>query len=301
MLFNKYHILIFKGHQGCCGNLRIQGWLLFCLGLLIVGLVSSNIYFAKYYHQYNSMQDALTLSEKLTDEQSVQILSMAGKLRNLHEDLQRIRQFDSKLRIMANIDQETAERTSAGGTQVDEIFAEGSLPLHRQELLTRKIHSFLKQLRTEARLEEVRQQELLTKLNKKRDILAATPSIWPTEGWVTSPFGSRRSPFTDRRDFHKGLDIANRPGTPIYAPANGEVVFTGTDGAYGNTLLIRHSDGLTTRYAHLRNAAVKQGQKVTRGELIAYMGNSGRSTGPHLHYEVRLNGVCVDPKRYILD
>ncbi|MFV0420945.1 M23 family metallopeptidase [Oleidesulfovibrio sp.] len=300
MLFNKYHIVIFKGDHGCCRKLRLRGWIAAGLFLLIAGLVGSNVYFAKFYHQYHTLKDQLSSSEKLVDEQNVQILSMAGKLKNIREDLQRIRQFDSKLRIMINMDREPMETSSVGGSQPDD-FSSDYLPIHRQELLARKMHSFLKQLNTEVRLEEVRQQELLNALNDNRELLAATPSIWPTEGWITSPFGPRRSPFTGRKDFHKGLDISNRPGTPIYAPANGEVLFTGTDGAYGRTILVRHGGGLVTRYAHLRSSSVKKGQKVARGELIAYMGNTGRSTGPHLHYEVRLNGVCVDPMRYILN
>jgi murein DD-endopeptidase MepM/ murein hydrolase activator NlpD len=163
------------------------------------------------------------------------------------------------------------------------------------------LHAFVEQLSTDAKLEELRQQEIISFIGEKKDILARTPSIWPTNGWVTSQFGYRRSPFTGQRELHKGLDISAPTGTPIYASASGKVVKVEKDHGYGKNIMVDHGSGIVTRYAHLSNYAVKKGDQVKRGQLIAYVGNTGRSTGPHLHYEVRLNGVPVDPLRYILD
>ncbi len=100
---------------------------------------------------------------------------------------------------------------------------------------------------------------------------------------------------------HKGLDISNKVGTPVLAPAKGTVTFVGFDGAYGLCITMNHGNNIVTHYAHLHTANVKEGQKVQRGDIIAAMGNSGRSTGPHLHYEVRISGVPVNPIRYILN
>ena len=105
--------------------------------------------------------------------------------------------------------------------------------------------------------------------------------ITPAEGWITSTFGYRTSPFTSKREFHKGLDISAPIGTPIYAPAKGKVAFTGRDSDYGLAIVVEHGSGISTKYAHLHRAATKQGQIVQRGELIGYIGNSGRSTGTH--------------------
>ncbi len=138
-------------------------------------------------------------------------------------------------------------------------------------------------------------------LRKNSEVLASTPSVWPTEGWISSPFGGRNSPFSSRREFHKGLDIKAKAGTSITCPAKGTVSFSGWDGAYGNSIVISHGNGITTRYAHMQKLLVKDGQFVQRGEAIGAMGSSGRSTGPHLHYEVRLGGVPVNPMRYILN
>ena len=160
---------------------------------------------------------------------------------------------------------------------------------------------FLTRLSESVRLEEVRQQDLLLALRENRDALSSMPTIWPVVGFVSSSFGWRSAPFGGRGQFHKGLDITNRIGTPIMAPAQGMVTLSGRDGAYGFSVEINHGSGIVTKYGHMQRCAVQEGQWVKRGEIVGYVGMSGRTTGPHLHYEVRLNGVPVDPMRYILE
>ncbi len=300
MLFRKYDIVIFKENEGCSRKLRLRGWLLVAFVGITIGLVASNAYFWKYYAGYRSAQSGLEDSQKTVQEQRTQLLSLAAKIKSLEKDLLRIRDFDSKLRVMINLDQERGGGTSLGGSESSD-FSENYLPMHRQELLARKMHNFLHQLNTDTQLEEVRQQQLMHVIRDNRELWASTPSIWPSQGWISSDFGYRTSPFTGKREFHKGLDISAPQGTPIYAPAKGVVNFAGRDGGYGLAVTVNHGSGITTRFAHLHSMAVKNGQKVTRGQLIAYVGNTGRSTGPHLHYEVRLNGVPVNPMRYILN
>ena len=128
------------------------------------------------------------------------------------------------------------------------------------------------------------------------------PSIWPVGGREASSFGVRYHPVLGIRKMHEGLDLANPRWTPIVAPANGVVSFKGVRGGYGKVVILKHlATGLETRYAHMQKAAVEKGQSVYRGSVIGYVGNTGRSTGPHLHYEVRENGLPVNPKRYLLD
>ncbi len=165
----------------------------------------------------------------------------------------------------------------------------------------REMHQQVDELNTASQRQENSFGSLLDKLEGQRNLLASTPAIRPTDGWMTSRFGHRVSPFTGRKEFHKGLDIANRKGTAILATANGIVSYAGRKGPMGNVLVIDHGHGMITRYAHLSEALKKQGEKVKRGDIIAQMGNSGRSTGPHLHYEVHLNGVPVNPATYILN
>ena len=301
MLLGKYHILIFKERGGTCRNLFTRGWFGILCVLLFLAMGSANLWLLEKYTRTTALEQRLQEAEKTIEDQSTQLLSMTGKLRNLQTDLARVQQFDTKLRLMINMEKDPTEVHSSMGGARGEDLARSYLPLHRQELMARKMHAFIKQLASDVRLEEVRQQELLRALRENRDVLAATPSIWPTEGFISSSFGSRGSPFTSKNEFHKGLDISNRPGTPIWAPARGTVTFASPDGAYGNCVIIQHGAGISTRYAHMQRFVVKDGQSLQRGDLIGYIGSTGRTTGPHLHYEVRINGVSVNPLRYILN
>ncbi len=143
-------------------------------------------------------------------------------------------------------------------------------------------------------------QNLKKLLRQKQEELKYTPSILPSYGYMTSGFGYRRDPFTGRIKFHEGLDISAPIGTPVYAPADGIVTFVGIRNGYGLTVEIKHGDRYITRYAHLSESLVRVGQRVQRGDMIARVGNSGRSTGPHLHYEVMKDGVPMNPKRFII-
>lgn len=146
----------------------------------------------------------------------------------------------------------------------------------------------------EERLDSVR-----TGVEKRRALAAATPSIWPIAGWLTSAFGQRRDPFTGEAGFHPGLDISADHGHPVIAPADGVVASTAHSGNYGNLIVIDHGFGITTRYAHLSGFAVRPGQRVERGQTIGYVGSTGRSTSPHLHYEVLVNGQLTNPLRLL--
>ncbi len=143
--------------------------------------------------------------------------------------------------------------------------------------------------------------QLWKDLADKNDLIQKTPSIRPVVGWMTSNFGLRSSPFTGDQSAHQGVDIAADTGTPIRAPASGVVSFAGVDEGYGQLIKIDHGHSISTRYGHCSQMYVKVGQTVKRGDIIGAVGSTGRSTGPHLHYEVRLGGVAVNPEKYILE
>jgi hypothetical protein len=128
---------------------------------------------------------------------------------------------------------------------------------------------------------------------------SVTPSIWPVRGAITAGFGQRMDPFSGEGNFHNGVDIAAPVGTPIRAAADGILFHAGPDAGYGNEALIDHGYGLTTKYGHLRNLMVVVGQEVTRGQIIGTVGMTGRTTGPHLHYEVLVGGIPVNPVNYL--
>ena len=300
MHFGKYQIIILK-HKGGDHTRQMGRWLKALAVLLVAGLVAGNIWLLREYSRASHLRHELTRTEKGLEDQRDQILNLMGKLVSLTADVERVRQFDAKLRLMMNIEQDATTIGGLGGSRRAD-FATVFPAMHRQDLAARKMQAFLRQLEEDVRLEEVSQQALLSALRHRRDRLQAMPSIWPVEGMISSRFGGRASPFgTGWGEFHKGLDIRNRAGTPIVATAFGVVIQAGPDKAYGNSVEVDHGNGIVTKYAHMQSYVVSVGQSLKRGEILGFVGSTGRSTGPHLHYEVRLNGVPVDPMRYILN
>ena len=145
-----------------------------------------------------------------------------------------------------------------------------------------------------SRLDSVRDS-----VERRRALAAATPSIWPVAGWLSSSYGSRQDPFTGDADFHPGLDISAEYGQPVLATGEATVESAGPSGAYGNMIVLDHGFGVVTKYGHLSRMAVMAAQHVKRGDLIGYVGSTGRSTGAHLHYEVWMNGRLINPLRLL--
>lgn len=171
-----------------------------------------------------------------------------------------------------------------------------------QDLLDTELLSVTQQLTYEARDLATSLSDTLEYFHDAERMLLNTPSIAPVRmGWYSSSFGVRFHPILHTLLMHKGLDIAGHTGMPIYAPADGIVIWTGRRGGYGQVVVIDHGYGLQTHFAHLSKYLVHVNQAIQRGEKIAEMGTTGQSTGPHLHYEVRRLGVPLDPKRFILD
>jgi murein DD-endopeptidase MepM/ murein hydrolase activator NlpD len=146
----------------------------------------------------------------------------------------------------------------------------------------------------ESRLDTVRDG-----VERRQALAAATPSIWPVAGWLSSAYGNRRDPFTGGGSFHPGLDISAAHGQPILATGDGVVVSATANGNYGNLVVIDHGYGISTRYGHLSRFAVMTGQQIRRGDVVGYVGSTGRSTSPHLHYEVWVNGRLTNPLRLL--
>jgi len=148
---------------------------------------------------------------------------------------------------------------------------------------------------------ETRLQDVRSDVDKRNQLAAATPSIWPTHGWLSSSMGNRADPFTGKKDFHPGLDISADKGNPVYATADGKVMNASAAGNYGNLVVIDHGYGIETRYGHLSAFKVKVGQAVKRGDLLGLVGSTGRATSSHLHYEVRANGRILNPLQLLLN
>jgi murein DD-endopeptidase MepM/ murein hydrolase activator NlpD len=195
----------------------------------------------------------------------------------------------NKLGVMAGVDAPLPD-PSVGGTGGGTV-ADSSAPSAAsfQEMSTR-----LAELTQKSR-------ELTGVFDKQRSLLATTPSVWPIRGYLSAGFGNRDDPFTGLKDFHPGLDISAPRGTKVMAPADGTVIFAGVKGGYGNAVTVDHGRGIVTHYGHLDAFNVRVGQAVRRGSVLGFVGSTGRSTAPHLHYEVWLNGANQNPLLYILD
>jgi murein DD-endopeptidase MepM/ murein hydrolase activator NlpD len=148
----------------------------------------------------------------------------------------------------------------------------------------------------ESRLRYVRRD-----VERREALSAATPSIWPAHGWLTGTFGGRSDPFTGEPGFHQGLDISTEKGQPVFATADGTIESASYTGDYGNLIVVQHGFGLVTRYGHLSAFHVKPGQTVKRGDVIGYVGATGRATGAHLHYEITANGRLINPLQLLTE
>lgn len=159
----------------------------------------------------------------------------------------------------------------------------------------------LEKLLRQAKFEKENFEQVYSSLSERKKILDHTPSVKPTSGYLSCGFGIRKDPFTGKRQLHRGVDLATDIGTPVYVTADGVVSYVGRDVGLGKLVRINHLFGYTTVYAHLSRIAVKRGQQVRRGDIVGAVGNTGYSTGPHLHYEVHYQGRAKNPLRYFLD
>lgn len=277
-----------------------------CIFLTCVGTVC---YFGyDYYSLKQAARDNVVFLETITaqktelEDQRRQIQMFAGEIQGLKEQITKLGQLENQVRLIADIDKSGQSSGLFGIGGVSKIDLDQEIPLDtRHNALIREMHHQVKQIKSVADKEKLDFNDLIDKLTKKKNLLASSPSIKPVSGTITSPFGYRKSPFTGRRTFHSGLDISNRMGTKIVSTAFGKVVFAGRKTGYGNIVIIDHGYGKATKYAHLKDILVHKNQQVKRGEAIATLGNTGRSTGPHLHYEVLVNGTPVNPSKYILN
>lgn len=271
-------------------------------GFAVIGVFSIFVgYFAYNMFKINLHMEDLDHMRETSMIQKQEIQRFALKVEEFQNQLNRLEKFDKKLRIITALDSGVAGKNDSfgvGGPSTTDNF--GASAEKYTEGLLNQLDDDIAKMDSKAAKQEISFHELDGFFKDQSTLLTSTPSIWPTRGWVTSGFGYRVSPFTGMREFHEGLDISTQMGAPVLSPANGVVVDTGRDNGYGNLVEIDHGYGIVTRFGHNSKVLVKRGEHVKRGQVIARVGSTGRSTGPHVHYEVRLNGVPVNPYRYIL-
>ncbi|NRA65728.1 MAG: M23 family metallopeptidase [Pseudobacteriovorax sp.] len=239
---------------------------------------------------------------------------LMNNLDDVKKALSRVQDYSEKLEDLTQLKvKKFSRKTGIGPLSPEEYkyvtrgqtaaISEKNLPLgiDTSKLVFRSVFDRVQSLGNEANNNALELQKLLSTLSRQKSLLSSVPSASPVDGWITSGFGPRVSPFTGERTMHKGVDVAAPMGTPIYAPADGVVIFAGAKAGFGNFIMLAHGYGVVSRFGHNAQNMVQPGQRVKKGDQIATVGMTGRSTGPHLHYEVLVNGKNVNPKKFMLE
>ena len=263
---------------------RLTKWVLGASGSTAVVVLALLLYFSRMAAEVYQLRAQNTVLTSKNEEYQQTSVKLQAKVANLQSIV-------TKLGVMAGLEQVLPDPKvgGVGGLSKTETLS----PSAEGENL-KAIDANLEHLTEKSRKLEAFYQD-------QRVMLSSTPSVWPVHGYLSAGFGNRVDPFTGQYDFHPGLDISSPLGTKVEAPADGVVVSCGDKGGYGNAIVIDHKYGIVTRYAHLSGFNVKPGQRVKRGDVIGFVGNSGKSTAPHLHYEVWVNDQAQNPIHYILD
>jgi murein DD-endopeptidase MepM/ murein hydrolase activator NlpD len=296
-----YSILIVHDKADKLSRYRISNVTLAVTGFLTLFILVASVYMLYNYLTIRLEMIELASYKEENRMQRDQIEIFKKQFKDITSKLEQMTDTNNMICAMLKID---------SGSTSSEIFGIGGTPNGDKELIRRsenddlvpaQVMTDIMRLTEESKTCEQSLQELLIFLEDQSNVLDSTPSIWPAKGFLCSCFGFRRDPINRRIKMHEGYDIANKIGTPVHAAADGVVVFAGIESGYGNMITVDHGYGISTNYAHLSAILVHEGDNVRRGQKIGLMGSTGRSIGSHLHYEVRINRVPVDPGNYILN
>jgi murein DD-endopeptidase MepM/ murein hydrolase activator NlpD len=288
----KFNLLVVHGDGRRIARVTLPRWLILAvLGLVLVVPASVAVIFTDYLQLRSQRTSLNELSARVVEQQGL-IDAAQSKMRQIRTEIDGWRALHAKIWEPFSPEDGPAKRgTGIGG---------GTGPLRAAETTDRAaIGDELDRLTDIVREEGDNLRSLERFLGRATRVLAALPSRWPVRGQVNSGYGSRVSPWSANAEFHSGLDIGAPVGTQVKAPAPGTVVFAGVHAEYGQTLIVDHGNETKSLYGHLSKLTVAVNQKVQRGEVIALTGNTGRSSGPHLHYEIQVKGQSVNPTGYL--
>ena len=295
---DKITIMIVPRSQGELKQFSVPVKLLWTAGIFGACFILVNLFLLADY--FDQRVDGARLSKMTRENQilSDQFLAMGVSITDLEGDIGLLVEKEKVIRDIFDLPAINPESRMLGvggptDVELDEISPKTAAAL--------EVVGDVDGLIRLAKFERERYQEVFKLLTGKRDLLDHTPSIMPTRGYMSRGFGYKEDPFTGFRQMHSGLDIANKKGIPIVATAEGKVSSVRVNGGMGKMIVLNHGYGFKTRYGHLDKYNVRVGQSVSRGEIIGYMGNTGYSTGPHLHYEVLKNGKAANPYKYIMN
>jgi murein DD-endopeptidase MepM/ murein hydrolase activator NlpD len=262
------------------------------VGVAAIVAAAGLVHYQYTLHRAQSELDELQSLRSVNVAQASQLNQLAKNTAILQEEMSKLNQLDAEVRRLLN--KEELPGVSRSGVSRPSLLRGGEGgPVVKPQAA--ELDNLVKDLRVSAKARAESLADIRDTLKERNARLAATPSIWPTEGSITSRFGWRWG----GSDWHPGIDIASDSGTPVVATADGVVIASGWNGGYGRQVVVDHGYGITTSYAHNSENVATVGQKVRKGQLVAYMGSSGFSTGPHVHYEVKVNGTVVNPVNFM--
>ncbi|MBI3089286.1 MAG: M23 family metallopeptidase [Candidatus Tectomicrobia bacterium] len=301
---NKYYtMMIMPASSSRFYRYSVPKWLLVTAAVL--GGCAFFIFLALIINaaRHEDTTERVAILQRANTQQKERLHQFSNTINELKMQMLQLQAFDKKLRVITAFGKPDHRLPfiGIGGPTSEITLEEIKNDPSKQKRLMAAIQKEIEQLSLAAERQADSFKELEKFFSEKRTLLVSTPSIWPTRGWLTSTFGYRTSPFTGLREMHEGIDVAGSFGAPVVAPGNGVITKIGNESGYGKVLEIDHGYGVATRYGHLAKILVKEGERVERGDEIAQLGNSGRSTGPHLHYEVWVNKIPINPVKYILE
>jgi len=292
-----FSLIIVPHHKGSSKKITLtEKRIKILLGVFSFLFLLLMVFLIDYFTMNVTRQKYRALSEEnAAQKQTIAQYKIA--LNKLRKDIDNFEEYAKKINIWAGLQSpEVLRELGVGGGAREEGQQASPLTfpqdpgLIKAESISQKAKGVDKNLNT-----------MMNYFEDKSYKLATSPSVWPTNGWMTSDFGPRVDPFTGKQEYHYGIDVAASFGSPIFATADGWVLKTKTEKTGGNVIILNHGGGVTTVYCHMSKFNVKVGQRVKRWDVIGFVGQSGKAIGPHVHYEVRVNGKAVNPYHYILE
>ncbi len=284
--------------DGVSRQVSIRLWHIYAIALVFINLVFASLFLASSYFVDRVDEAEIARLTSENEQLSEKYEGLRWTLAEADNRYDKLVQKEIALRNVFGLEEISPDERQLG---IGGPPGYDAGQLSETERLAYSTESHVDRLLSLSSYELEKFDEAEQALMSLKDRLDHTPSIQPARGWFSRGYGQKHDPFTGYKRLHRGLDIANHNGTPIIAPADGVVKAIGKNGALGTMLTIDHGYGYVTRYGHLSKVTVKRGQRVSRGDEVAKMGNTGRSTGPHLHYEVWRNGKVLNPARFILN
>lgn len=296
-MFKKYTILLIpRSGSKKVRQFKLRRCTPLLLGLMFVAWMSYFSWTVRDYYVTKGEISRLARLEAERERSKGEFLRLAERIEDIRDRIVDLREFNRKVKVAVNLrpGDQSPRHMGVGGSDPDLLLC--SLPTREpNRKLVRSLYSSLDNLHNEIGIGRRDKTRIHNFLEHRDTLLTSLCSTLPTDGWLSSGFGYRISPFNGRKEFHEGVDVATRLGEPVYVPAEGKVTSAGWKYGYGRLIVIEHGCGLLTKYGHLKKMLVHAGDEVKKGQKIGLVGNTGRSTGPHVHYEVHLNGAPIDP------